>query len=119
MKIRTWMFEWLVVFSILATVTILTGNKIVEWIGTFAVLFTFGHAAISNRLIERQTKMSTPDVECYKWSDRYFLVKEVLWFAYFLMYKSYAALIGVIIFMLYPFWRKFYRKWKPLDREKK
>ena len=116
MKFRTWMLEWVVVFSILATVTILTGNKPVEWIGTFAVLFTFGHAAISNRLTERQEKMSVPDVECYKWSDRYFILKEMLWFVYFLLYRSYAALVGVIIFIFYPFWRKAYRKWKPLGR---
>jgi len=118
MKFRTWMFEWLVVFSVLATVTIATGNKPVEWLGTFAVLFTFGHAAITNRLAERQAMMPVPEVDCYHWSDRYFILKEILWLAYFLLYKSYAALIGVAIFLLYPFWRRLYRRWRPLDRNK-
>ena len=111
------MGEWLVVFTILATVTIATGNKPLEWVGVFAVLFTFGHAAISNRMAERQARMVTPDVQCYKWSDRYFIFKEGLWFIYFLFSQSYAALVGVIIFLIYHFWRKLYRKWKPWEME--
>ena len=118
MKIRTWMLESLIVFTILAIVTILTGNKLIEWIGTFAVLFTFSHASVSNRLAEKQAAMVKPDVECYKWSEKYFLIKEILWFSYFILNHSYAALTGVIVFLIYPFWRKFYRKIKPFKPKK-
>ena len=109
-KIKIWMIEFLVVLAILAFVTILTGNRIVEWIGTLAVLFTFGHVSVTDRMMEKQASKEKPDVECYKWSERYLFGKEILWLAYFFLHQSYAALVGVFIFLLYPFWRRWYRK---------
>jgi hypothetical protein len=122
-RLKTWMIESAVVFAILATVSILTGNRWVEWIGTFAVLFTFNHASVSNRLeemeAERHKATGKAAVDCYKWSTRYFILKECLWFAYFILHQSYAALVGVILFLIYPFWRTWYRKRYPLNRSSK
>ena len=110
------MFEMFFVFVVLAVVAFFSGNRLVEWVGVFAVLLTFAHATVANRMSERQALMLEPDVECYKWSDRYFVAKELLWFSYFLLHRSYAALVGVFIFLLYPFWRRLYRKMRPLNR---
>ncbi len=110
----------LVVFIILATVTIFTGNNLVEWLGVFAVLFTFGHASVSNSLAEEQHRKfqmtGQVEVECYRWSTRYYVLKESFWLFYFILHQSYAALVGVIVFLLYPLWRKWYRKHYPYNR---
>ena len=110
MKIRTWQVEHIFVFLILATVAIISGNRPVEWIGVFAVLLTFAHTTVSDRMAEKESLKSKPDVDCYKWSTRYFVLKEILWLTYFFIHQSYTALIGVIVFLIYPIWRRWYRK---------
>ncbi len=115
---RTWHAEHAVVIAVLITVAVISGNRPVEWIGVFAVYFTFGHAAVSDRLQEREAlrvKMTgKADVHCYRWSTRYFLLKEACWFLYFLFVHAYSALAGVVIFLLYPYWRKYWRRIHPL-----
>jgi len=117
------MVESLVVFVLLAIVTIFAGNTLVEWIGTFAVLFTFKHVSVANRLEEREAlrvkHTGKPEIECYKRLTQYLVTKEILWFAYFILLGAYSALVGVFVFLLYPVWRKWYRKKYPLDRNKK
>jgi hypothetical protein len=115
-RFKTHYAEWAVVAVILAGVNLLTRAKAIEWIGAGAVLLSFGHASISDRMAEKQARMSAPDVECYRWSVRYFAGKEVLWVVYFIMHHSYSALVGCGVFLVYPFWRVVYRRWKPLDR---
>jgi len=51
---RTWKYEILVVGLVLAVVTILTKNDWVNWVTTVAILLTFNHAQIGDRLQERQ-----------------------------------------------------------------
>lgn len=52
--IRTWHIEALVVGSALATVVLLSGRTVVEWVGALAVLASFMHAQIADRLAERE-----------------------------------------------------------------
>lgn len=75
-----------------------------------AVWVTFMQAQVSDRMQEKQAVMVVPDIECYKWSNRYFYVKEILWVVFFLLLKSYPALIGSVAFLIYPYYRKLYRK---------
>ena len=76
-----------------------------------AVLFTFMHAQIADRMREKQAEMERPSVECWPWLQRYFYAKEILWFAYFTLSQTWSALVGVFVFMVYPLWRSSYRKW--------
>ena len=115
--IKTWQIEACIVFSILVLVNIFTGHEPKEWLGTFAVLFTFLHAQIAERLSEKEAAKLSPEVNCYHYATRYFLTKEVLWFFYFLLSGTYSALVGVCIFLVYPFWRKWYRGKKPMIRD--
>lgn len=86
------------------------GNSPVEWIGWLAILATFSHASIADRMAEKQAALVKPTVECYRWSLFYYIVKELCWFIYFVALHSYAALCGCVVFLLYPGWRKLYRK---------
>lgn len=98
-----------VVAAVLLAVNVFT-NKVfsIEILSALAVLLTFGHAQISTRLSEQESLSSTPRVDCYRKLIYYYIGKEVLWFAYFLLNHSYSALVGVIVFLLYPIWRKYY-----------
>ena len=80
----------------------------VEWIGAVAVLLTFGHAQVANRLAER-AEIQADGVECYRWARRYWIGKEILWLIYFVMLGAYSALVGVGVFLLYPIWRVLWR----------
>ena len=54
-------------------------------------------------------------VDCYRWLQRYFYDKELLWFAYFLLIHAYSALVGVTVFFFYGKWRSLWRKYHPVD----
>jgi hypothetical protein len=109
-RIKTWMVESLVVAGILSASILIHPFKLSELICGVAVWITFMHGQVSDRMQEKQSQMSNPDVSCYKWSTRYFLLKEAMWITFFLMIGSYSALVGSLVFFVYPFWRKFYRK---------
>lgn len=99
-----------VVAAILILVNVLTHKLFsLELISALAVLLTFGHAQISSRLSEQQSLEEQPTVECYRKLLFYYLGKEVCWFWYFLISESYSALVGVIVFLFYPLWRKYYK----------
>lgn len=112
---KTWQIEAIVVSVVLLVVWFLTGHKPIELLGSLAVLFTFKHAQIADRMQERQAIKEKPDVHCYRWSNRYFVSKEVLWIAFFALTGAYAAIAGAILFCVYPVWRKLYRKRHPLS----
>lgn len=107
---KTWHIEILIVGIILCTITAFIGNNVVNWITTLAVLLTFNHAQIGDRLQEKQGVMDKPTVECYWKLNRLFAAKEVTWIVAFVLMKNYAAIFGSILFALYPLWRKYYRK---------
>lgn len=113
---KTWHYETLVVIFVLAGQLFFTHFHLTEIICAFAVLFTFQHAQIADRMQERQALQVKPDVECYRKSNRYFVAKELLWIVFFVMTKSFSALSGAIVFCLYPLWRKYWRKIHPIKK---
>lgn len=116
---KTYVIELVVVFLILALVALASGKGIIEWIGVFAVFFTFAHMSVADRLREREEARANKGeevmVECFYKLDRYYLLKEVCWFAYFLLLGAWSALAGVIVFLLYGPWRRLWRKHHPLS----
>jgi hypothetical protein len=115
MKLRTYHYESAVVLFVLMVPFFITRHiSLTESIAVAAVFFTFQHAIIADRMQERQAAMLSPDVECHWKSNYYFMLKEALWITFFLLIHSWAALSGAIIFFLYPFWRKFYRRHHPM-----
>jgi hypothetical protein len=109
MKIKTWIWEVVVVAIFLIISLFFKSFEWSEIICSIAVLFTFMHGQVSDRMYEKQAEREKPDVYCYMYSQYYYLAKEIMWVAYFLAIQSYAALIGAIVFLLYPLWRKLYR----------
>lgn len=108
---KTWQKEAMLVAAILFSVVMATGGKPIEYIGAGAVLFTFLHAQVGFRFSEAaQNAENIADlVPCHGKMARYFLAKEALWFVYFSMLGAWSALVGVFVFIGYPFWRKYYR----------
>jgi hypothetical protein len=117
--VRTWQGETFVVAFILAAVALSTHARPVEWIGSLAVLAGFQHAIISQRMAEREAARERPSVECFRKAIWYWIAKEILWTSYFIAMRSWSALIGCGVFLLYPFWRKAWRMWHPLQQSEK
>ena len=117
MNIKTWYIEALIVAIVLFLQLFFTGFHAPEIICSLAVFFTFLHAQVADRMQERQAILENPDVHCYWKSNWYFATKEFLWIAFFFMTSAYAALSGAILFSIYPFWRKYWRKIKPLIKK--
>lgn len=114
-EVRTWMYEIAVMALVLSTVNFIWANNPINWISTLAILITFNHAQIADRLQERQGKLDVKTVECYYKLNYLFAIKESLWIWAFILMGSYAAIVGSCLFFLYPFWRKYYRaRIKPL-----
>lgn len=111
---RTWHVEMLVVAVAMASVAFFGGGSI-EWLGSVAVVLTFGHAQVASRLAEREASRPRPDVACHAWNTRYLVGKELLWLLYFVLHHSWSALAGVGLFLAYPLWRRWWRKTHPLE----
>lgn len=112
---KTWKIEVVVVGIILLIVNVLA-NKLftIEMLAAIAVLLSFCHVQVSDRLAEQEGLRLVPQVSCYKRLLYYQVGKEIFWLLYFFLNHSYSALVGVFVFLAYPFWRKFYRKLNPL-----
>ena len=107
MKFRMWQKE-LILVGIILSITPFLHKSFWEFLGALAVLFSFAHAQISFRYVE---KFKTDNkVDCWKWSQRYFILKEILWVIYFVKLGACSALIGCAVFLLHPIWRTFYLK---------
>lgn len=102
--------EGAVVAAVLLCVLLTKEFSWIELIGSVAVLLTFLHAQVANCMTEQQATLETPTVECYRWAGRYYVAKEVFWFAYFALMGAWSALVGVFVFLLFPYWRKLYRR---------
>jgi hypothetical protein len=113
---KTWQGEAIVVGVVLLIQLFFTSFTYSEVICSLAVFFTFLHAQVADRMQERQAMLETPDVHCHWKSNWFFMIKEFLWITFFLMTSAYAALSGAILFFLYPFWRKYWRKIHPLNK---
>lgn len=90
-----------------------------EWVAAAAVLATFGHASVAERMREREEARDEVEVDCVRWTWRYFVAKEILWAAFFVLTGAYAALAGVGVFLVYPLWRRWWRCRCPLGRNVK
>lgn len=115
---KTWQVEMMVVGFVLGTVLALTDGGVVEWIGAGAVLLSFGHAQVADRLAEAESERragamhgheDVHAVACHAWATRYLVGKEVLWLVYFVLHQSWSALAGVGLFLAYPVWRRWWR----------
>lgn len=109
------MVELAAVVAVLSAVALLSGNELVEWIGTGAVALSFCHFQVADRLAEREAARSQAAVDCHRWQLRYVVGKEVLWVAYFILHQSWTALVGAGVFLLYPIWRVVWRRRFPVD----
>lgn len=98
-----------VVAAVLLTVVLITRGGWLELLGAGAVLLSFAHAQVADRLAELEGKREAPQVHCYKWATRYLVGKEMLWLVYFVLHHSWSALAGVGLFLAYPVWRKWWR----------
>ena len=114
MKSPTYVYEGAVVACALMATVFIAGGGWREWVGAVAVQLTFHHAAIADRMAERQARQAVPDVPCHPWSARFFVAKETLWFVYFAAVGAWPALVGVVLFLMYPAWRRYWRSVHPL-----
>lgn len=112
-KCKTYHVEMAFVLVLLAATVIISGGGYIEWIGALAVLLSFGHASVADRLAEVQSEKPKDEVEvwCFYKLHRYYYGKEILWLAYFILLHAWSALTGVFIFMSYLQWRKLWRKY--------
>lgn len=110
-KVHTWMVEMGVVASVLVAVALATGGGWIELLGAVAVVLTFGHAQVADRLADQHRYVKTEGVSapCFRWATRYLVGKEVLWLVYFVAHRSWSALAGVGLFLAYPMWRRWWR----------
>lgn len=106
-KLRTWHKEAAVVGAVLTTVA-WAKDQPIEWLGALAVFLTFMHAQVSFRLSESESRKTLAQVDYHWKAQYYFLAKETCWFLYFIWLGAWSALIGVIVFLLYPLWRKWH-----------
>lgn len=111
---RTWHVEAAVMAAILAATVIATGNTLIEWVGAGAVFLSSRHMSIADRMREREEQRLVSEVPCHAWLDRYWVAKEVLWLGYFIALGAWSALVGVGMFLAYPYWRRLYRRWRPI-----
>lgn len=121
----TYQIEFIFVGILLVLTIILKKGELVEFIGAAAVFFSFGHAKVANRLAEREEyrkDKKEEDTFILSYSHkvaRYFYLKEIFWFVYFVLLGAWSALVGCIIFLLYEPWRKLWRKYHPLSEKLK
>lgn len=109
-RVKTWMLELAFVAGALGLVWGITRGTAVDLLGCVAVILTFAHAQVADRMAEKQAALTVPDVHCYRWAARYYIGKEVCWFAYFAALQSWPALVGVVAFLAYPIWRRHHRE---------
>lgn len=110
----TWHYESVIVGAILLGVALYTSPDpnldlkqfLIIWLSAFAVFGSFMHAKVGYRMSEAMEASDAPDVSCYEWSGRYWVFKELLWLGVFLLSGAYPAIVGTILFILYPAWRK-------------
>jgi len=109
--LRTHHKEAAVVGTILAAVAYYRDQP-VEWLGALAVFLSFMHAQIAFRFSESDQRQPIAQVPCSWKAQYYFMAKEACWFIYFICLGAWPALIGVVVFLLYPIWRQYHLKRK-------
>lgn len=115
---RTWQLEMATVALVLFAAVVAGGGGWPEVLGAGAVLLSFGHAQVADRLAEverdrlriRGVPETRHEVTCVRWLARYLAGKEILWVAYFVIHRSWSALAGCAVFLAYPAWRRLWRR---------
>ena len=106
---KTWVKEAIVVGCLLAGIAYYQSETFgIEWLGSVAVFLTFCHTQIAFRMQEAEKNRGIAQVKCHLKAQYYFIAKEISWFSYFFFLKAWPALAGVVIFLLYPLWRKYH-----------
>ena len=119
----TYQLEFIFVVVALVAVILIRRGAWIEYLGAAAVFFSFAHAKVANRLAEREEYRRKKDEEdrivlaYYYKATRYFYLKEIFWFAYFILLGAWSALVGCVIFLLYEPWRKLWRIYHPLSKK--
>lgn len=106
--------EDIFVASILIVTAIVFGEHYTEWIAAAAVFLAFKHTVAAFRLedvVERMEKHGDTAYHSHGNQETYFYLKESLWFVYFFLLGAWSALVGVVIFLLYPLWHKSWQKY--------
>jgi len=110
---KVWKKEAIVAAVVLSIAPIIK-QDVWEIVGALAVFFGFMHGQIADRhsgmneVLEKEGKEVL--VECWKWSTRYFISKEIIWIVYFIHLRAWSALIGCGLYSMYPLWRRYYLK---------
>lgn len=104
------MIEMAIVAVALFCTAALVMQSPIELIGALAVIATFGHIQVADRLHDYATTPGGAPVECHRWLTRYLLAKETLWILYFVLHASWSAILGAVLFLVYPLWRSWYRR---------
>jgi len=121
---RTYHIENTFVIIVLVTTALIVQKWLVERVGVVAVIFTFLHTSIADRLEEaeraRQKSNNNTNenqfvVECWWKLSKYFYAKEICRCIYFILLWAWSALVWVFVFLLYWPWRKLRRKYHPLE----
>lgn len=113
---RTWMGERLVVAAILAASAWYGGARAQDWLTAVAVLLSFAHAQVADRLQEAEGARHVAGlvaVPCVGKLDHYWTAKEVLWAIVFLTSWNLPALVGCVALGAYPSWRRVWREIHP------
>ena len=115
--VQAWVLESAFVLIVLLTTAIVSGKGWIEYLAVLAVYFTFKHASVSERLREANdanSKTATAETtSCANKLNQFFILKEILWVAFFALSGAWSALAGCGIFLLYAWWRKAYREVHP------
>lgn len=104
----------MVVAGILALTTwLLTPGTLGDWLATLGVQLTFHYVSVASRLSEAHALHPVGEVHCRQWLLRYLIAKETVWAAAFLYAHLYPPLVGTVLFLLYPWWRRYWRRRHP------
>lgn len=111
-RFDTWVYESCVVAATLAVVTLLATDWsswraiVANLAGAIGVFYTFSHASVAQHMAETQATMPMPSVECWPKAQKFWILKETAWIVAFIASGLYSALVGSILFLIYPAWRK-------------
>lgn len=123
-KGQTWHYEAAFVGLLLLIVALLTSPSIevarsgfeglksflIIWLSAGAVFGSFLHAQVGTYMAEDMGDMGEPVTECYYKLGEYWVFKEILWFLVFLISGAYPAIVGNVVFLVFPAWRKIYKE---------
>lgn len=117
---HTYQVEYAFVVSVLVITVLVTGNgfNMWKWVEAAAVMLTFMHMKISQRMAEKEERAQTSGGKVrteYYWKlEPIFMGKEILWVVTLAHLQAWAALVGTFLFLLYYPWRETWRKSHPL-----